>query len=339
MISTGNIEICAVGAYLPSTIVGTESIMVEAASERVGIDPKLLERDLGIKEVRRAAHSQQWSDLAALAAEDCLSRTNVSREKIGLIIYTGIDGDDKEPSVAHKVQEKLGIDGIPAYDISNACQGFVTGLMAANAHIGNGDVECVLVVTGEMGSRLVDLVVDELAGGAPNVELFKDKMGVFSVGDAGGAMLVRRASDSGHEFQLFNTSSRGKYANLCSYKIENGMVVGQMKMKEISAATYREHKKQYPVTMQNLMWEPSDINCLITHQVGSLGFKWLSKMSGVAQENMTKTYELLGNLTTATLAINLRKGIDEGQIKEGSKVLGLFSGSGITVAHFGLTII
>lgn len=338
MIVNGNIEICSVGTFLPPEIVTTESMMSAARSEEIGISQTALATELGIKEVRRAAPSLLWSDLAARAAEDCLSRINIPREDIGMVIYTGIDGDHKEPSVAHKVQDKLGMDGMPAYDISNACQGFVTGLMAANAHIGNGDANYILVVTGELGSRLIDMVIDDIAKKLPTIDVFRSKMGVFSVGDAGGAVLVRAHSGStvDPKFKAFNSTSRGKYAGLCEYRVGRNGLEGHMMMREISAATYKEHRRQFPVIMKRLGWQSSDVDALITHQVGSLGFKWLSKMSGVPMERMTKTYDLLGNLTTVTLAVNLRKCIDENLVKEGGRIVGLFSGSGITVVHFGL---
>ncbi len=309
--------------------------MEYANSESVGIDTNTISRDIGIHSVLQAEDDMLWSDMATVAAEDCLASVPQYRDKIDMIIYAGIDGDFKEPSTAHFIQRKLKINNFaPAIDVSNACQGFLSAIIMANALIRNGDAKYILVVTADKGTMLGKMVADELSKGVSR-KYFLDKMGVFTVGDAGGAVLLGPSRSADRGFQMFNTSSRGRHASLCTYGIKNGIVDGQMKMAQITGVTLKEHKRQIPVTAKALNWVAEEIDCLMTHQVGDQPFRRLSTISGVSSQKMSKTFTRYGNLTTATFSVNLKLAVKEKLITHGSKVLGMFSGSGITIAHFG----
>ena len=90
--------------------------------------------------------------------------------------------------------------------------------------------------------------------------------------------------------------------------------------------------------MDKLQWTPNIIDCLITHQVGERPFAKLSEMFGVGTHKMTQTYPKLGNITSATLPVNLSLGMEQGQIKQGDCLFVAMSGSGISVSHAGLIL-
>src|SRR6185312_6243429 len=99
--------------------------------------------------------------LAVQAATDCLERSDLDREELGLIIHTGIYRDDylSEPAVAALVAGELGInddvqppDGPKtlAFDVLNGAVGFLNACHVAAGMIGAGKTGHAMVVASEI---------------------------------------------------------------------------------------------------------------------------------------------------------------------------------------------
>jgi amino acid adenylation domain-containing protein len=99
--------------------------------------------------------------LAVQAATDCLERSDLNREELGLIIHTGIYRDDylSEPAVAALVAGELGInddvqppDGPKtlAFDVLNGAVGFLNACHVAAGMIGAGKTGHAMVVASEI---------------------------------------------------------------------------------------------------------------------------------------------------------------------------------------------
>lgn len=74
----------------------------------------------------------------------------------------------------------------------------------------------MLVVTGEVPSHVA---LDCNAGidKNPTQENFQQKVGGLTTGDAGGAVILQRASQHS-DVKTYRFSSQGRYAELCFYK-------------------------------------------------------------------------------------------------------------------------
>ena len=64
----------------------------------------------------------------------------------------------------------------------------------------------------------------------------------------------------------------------------------------------------------------------------------IQKMSGVDDAKMIKTYPKLGNITSATFAVNYHNLMKNGNVRAGDKVLGCFAGSGLAIGQIGYTV-
>jgi acetyl-CoA acetyltransferase len=73
------------------------------------------------------------------------------------IIFATLSPDYEMPSSACVLQDRLGISGMPAFDVRNQCSGFLYSLATANAFIKSGRFERVLVVGGEVHSTGIDI--------------------------------------------------------------------------------------------------------------------------------------------------------------------------------------
>ena len=328
-------KVISVGTYLPDEVVKSDDIMSEVHSdEKYGIPVELLSRFMGIKERRMSKPDAKPSDLAIPAAQQAIDNADINPDDIGLVIFCGIERDQPEPATAHTIQNKLGLQAHYAFDISNACIGFVDGIQIANKFINSGAVKNALVVTGEISTHVTRSVIDELKAGATR-ERARNAIGSFSVGDGGGAVILGEADPFSFEgFQPFFNTIDSRHIDKCIYKKSGNRISGQMKMKELLDQIIFMHQQSIKDTLKNLTWNKFD--WVISHQTGLKNFLAFADLDGIQEEKMINTYTNLGNLTTATFAHSWQKLINNGTVKRGDKVGGLFTGSGLTISQFGI---
>lgn len=331
---TGHSRIAAIGTYLPQQVVSSRELMDEIDSERqFGIPNTFIEDLTGIHSRRFAAAEEKPSDLAINAGRQALEKCGLDPKEIGMVLFCGIDRDWIEPATSHRVQRELGCINATCMDISNACHGFSNGMSVGDAMIATGATENVLVVTGEVPSRLVHDVVKDIKE-TPTLDNFHSKVGGFTTGDAGGAVILQRESPSAG-IKNYSFTSRGRYTNLCYYKFDdNGKRCGQMIMDKISAVMIRMHQSLIKETYKLLNWGPKDIDHLICHQIGSKPHHRMAKLAGIALEKAPTIFQSYGNLTSATIPVTL----DRANTSAGDRILILGAGSGLSISQIGLVM-
>ena len=252
---------------------------------------------------------------------------------IGMVIYCGIDRDWVEPATSHRIQRELGCKNAACLDVTNACHGFTNGMSVGDAMIATGAAENVLVVTGEVPSHVVRDCIKDINDN-PTLENFRSKVGGLTTGDAGGAVILQRASNKSG-VKTYRFASQGRYAELCFYKFDDaGKRQGQMLMEKISAAALHMHRALITETYKELRWQPKDIDFLICHQAGRKPHQRFAEMAKVDIAKAPITYEDLGNLTSASIPVTL----DLAGSKEGDRILILGTGSGLSVSQIGLVL-
>jgi len=331
-------KIYSTGVYFPKNVVKSDDLFMEINSEaQYDIPHDWMSEIMGIEERRMAPESAIPSDLAIPAAIQALeSAHEVDPQEIGLVIFCGIERDQSEPATAHTIQDKLGLNARYAFDVSNACFGFVDAMQIATSYISCGIVRFALVVTGEVPTKVLKVAVDILKKGV-DIPAARKIIGALSVGDAGGAAVlgpVKNGEKSG--FELFNTVSHSKHVQKCIYKQQqDGTITGQMNMGAIAGAIVSSHNNLIDDTLDKLGWPEFD--WLLSHQIGQRPFDRISKMNGIRVERMIKTLDKFGNLTSATFPVNFHKLVESGEVRIGDRVGGCFAGSGLVIGQFGYT--
>ena len=160
-------KIYSTGVYLPSQIVKSSDLFEEIKSDSLyGIDKNWMSDTMGIEERRMAPDSAKPSDLAIPAAQQALEKAgDIDPQHIDLVIFCGIERDQPEPATAHTIQNALGLNARYAYDISNACYGFIDAMHIATNYIECGIVRYALIVTGEVPTRVMKAAIDVLKSG------------------------------------------------------------------------------------------------------------------------------------------------------------------------------
>src|SRR6266705_1339472 len=171
-----------------SSIVGTghyapAKVLTNAELERMvdTSDAWITERT-GIRERRIAAQGETTSDMAAAAARSALEAAGARASDLDMIIVGTVTGDSPMPATAVNVQQKIGAENIPAFDISAACAGFVYGLSIGDQFIRTGQMKRILVVGVELLSRVLN---------------WRDRTTCVLFGDGAGAAVIGPATDDG----------------------------------------------------------------------------------------------------------------------------------------------
>ncbi len=330
---TNKIEIKSTGQFLPSQIVKSDDIFIDMKSEsRYDIPTTWMSETMGIVERRMVAPGTKPSELAIPAARQAIENADINPELIDMVIFCGIERDRPEPATAHTIQHELGLRAKYAFDVANACYGFIEGMEIAQKFMETGVVKYALIVTGEITTKVLMGALENLKKGV-DIKTARNLIGLLSVGDAGGAVLLGLSEDQSG-FDLITTDSESRHAQKCYYKFKkNGEFTGQMQMGYMSALFIDKHDKLINNTLQKLKWPEFD--WMLSHQIGQRPFDRISDLNGVGKEKMVKTFHKLGNITTATFPVNFHKLLKNDTLSKGDRIGGCFGGSGVVYGQFG----
>ena len=176
-------SIKSVGSYVPSGILTNADLekMVETS------DTWIRDRT-GIVERRIAAVNETATDLAAEAAKDALAAAGLRPQDTDLIVSSTSTPDSMFPSVASRVQERLGAHG-PTFDVQAACTGFLYAMSVADRFVSGGEAKQAIVIGSETLTKIIN---------------FKDRGTCVVFGDGAGSIEQHRKvlHDFRHHFDL-----------------------------------------------------------------------------------------------------------------------------------------
>ena len=143
--------ILGTGRYLPPRVVTNFDVtkMMETSEEFI------VERT-GVRRRRHAEPEMAASDLAALACRDAVADAGLTMDQIDMLIMNTITPDHADPGCACFLQAKLGLRGMPVFDIKQQCTGLIYGLSLADQFVRAGTCRHVLVACSEVLSTRID---------------------------------------------------------------------------------------------------------------------------------------------------------------------------------------
>ena len=157
-----SVYITSTGAFLPGPAIAREEVenilgMVngQPSSLRVQIQQanQIETRHYAIDANQKTTHSN--TEMASSAAEQCLDRAFVPREKVGMLAVASTQGDLPAPGMASMVQASLGLPAIEILTTHGICSSSMMALKAAWNSLRVGEHEAAVVVSSELSSRLL----------------------------------------------------------------------------------------------------------------------------------------------------------------------------------------
>ncbi len=313
--------IIGVGKYLP------ERVLTNADLEKiVDTNDEWIVTRTGIKERRIAGDEEATSDLAYKAAINALDNAGLKPEDIELIIVATITPDMFFPSTACQLQKKLGINNVPAFDISVACSGFVYGLAIADQFIKTGMYKRALVVAAEKLSTVTNWT------DRSTCVLFGDGAGaaVLSRADEGGILGVHLGAD-GSKGDMLKLPAGGSKMPASKQTVEDNLHTIHMEGNILFKHAVKIMAEAAKAVTEPLGLTGDDIDIIIPHQANLRILNALAKRMGVDPEK--KVYlniDKYGNMSAASSAVALCEAVETGRIKKGNIILMDAFGGGLT---------
>lgn len=265
----------------------------------------------GIENRFFAAEGEETSDLAFKAAQQAIENAGITADQIGLIIVATATQDQNFPSVACQIQERLGISGCGAFDISAACSGFIYATTVAKQFIETNAYDYILVVGAEKLSKVVD---------------WEDRNTAILFGDGAAAAIIGKVSEGrgilAFELGADGTGGKHLYLNQESHIAMNGREVFKFAVRQMGESAVN--------ALEKAGLTKEDCDYLVPHQANIRIMEAARERLGLPEEKMSKTIQKYGNTSAASIGISIVDDLEEGKIKDDDIVVLVGFGGGLT---------
>ncbi len=311
-------QIIGCGACLPDTILTNAELAAKVDTS----DEWIVERT-GIRERRIAKAGETTSDLALKAAHAALADAGLSAAAIDLIVVATTTPDETFPSVATRVQARLGMTRGAAFDVQAVCSGFVFAIATADNFIKAGQAKCVLVIGAETMTRLLD---------------WNDRTTCVLFGDGAGAVILQAGEGSGtvKDRGILNTElySDGRLHDLLY--VDGGasstQTIGHLRMegREVFKHAVTNTCAAIATAARIAGVALDDIDWIVPHQANQRILDTTARKLAIPLERVVSTIARHGNTSAASIPLALATARADGRIKDGDLVLLEAMGGGFT---------
>lgn len=303
--------------------------------ERLKLPEGRLELMTGIKARRMWASGTRPSDASAAAGRAVLRNSSFNPDQIEAFIHCAVSRDMLEPATASFAHHKIGLGPhAQVFDLSNACLGFLNGLVTLGAMIDSGQIRCGMVVAGENGRPLVEQTLQQLLNPALSRNDIKPFFANLTIGSGAVAAIVCHedllpADRPKHRLIAGAYLAATQHSELCQGDTAGGGLQMQTDSEQLLLAGVQVALDTWNLFENETGWTRATPNKFICHQVGSTHRRKLYETVGLDLNRDFSTFETLGNTGSAALPTALALAVEQGAVKSGDKVALLGIGSGI----------
>jgi 3-oxoacyl-[acyl-carrier-protein] synthase-3 len=315
--------IAGTGSYVPEKRLTNDDL-----SKMVDTNDEWIVQRTGIRERRIAAEGETTASLSTIAARRALEAAGLEPKDLDLVICATVTPEMGFPSTACFVAANLGLNSVPAFDMTAACSGFIYALVTGASFIRSGQYKNVLVIGAETLSRVTD---------------YKDRASCIIFGDGAGAAVLSRTTDekkglifsglhadgSGAEFMKLPPGSRHP---ICSEMIESRGQYMQIKGREVYKFAVSKFEELIREAMQKCELSADEI-AIVPHQVNQRIIDSAMEKLELPLEKAVVNIDKYGNTSAASIPIALDEAVRSGRIKKGDVVIMVAFGAGLTWAN------
>ncbi|MFJ2214720.1 beta-ketoacyl-ACP synthase III [Streptomyces sp. NPDC101062] len=305
--------VCGVGAALPPHIVSNADL-----TARLETTDEWIRSRTGITQRHVAGADLSTTELAVRAGAQALADSEPIT--VEALVVATTTPDRCCPATAPAVATRLGLTGVPAYDLAAGCTGFLYALATAAGLIAAGTVRTVLVIGADRLAALPDP---------------EDRTTVPLFGDGAGAVVLRRGSaDEAGALGPVVLGSDGTGAGLIlasrpgALHMDGGEVFRHA-VDRMSTAS------RQAVTAAG--WELGDVDRLVPHQANSRITAFVARRLGVPDDRQLSNIAETGNTGAASIPLLLARSAADGGLKPGHRTLLTAFGTGLTWGAITLT--
>lgn len=279
------------------------------------------------------------SDLGLEATLKALDHAKLKASDIDLIIFATSSPDHDIPGSAAFLQAKLGLSGIPYFDIRQACSGFIYSLSLAETYIQSGKYECILIVAAEVQSKGLDLTpngrtVSVIFGDGAGAAIITRTEVLDKTKDAH-IMTTHLHADGAYAKELWMPapgSGMNSDARINVAMLNEGAQYPQMNGKLVFTHAVTRMPEVVKVACSSVSLTPQDLDLYFFHQANMRINSKVAELLSLPESKLHTTIHKYGNTTAATIPLGMFDAMNEGKLNSGM-LLGMASfGAGFTWA-------
>ncbi|HEY5580467.1 MAG TPA: beta-ketoacyl-ACP synthase III [Rhodoferax sp.] len=312
-------RITGTGSYLPPRRLTNSDLAAELATQGVETSDDWIVERTGIRARHFAAPEVCSSDLGLEAARRALQAAGLQAKDIDLIIVATSTPDMVFPSTACILQNKLGANGCPAFDVQAVCSGFIYALSIADAMIKTGAAKKALVIGAEVFSRILD---------------FKDRTTCVLFGDGAGAVVLEASDTPG--ILASDLHADGKHVGILCVPghVSGGNVLGTPLLTMDGQAVFKLAvgllDDAARATLLKAGKTAADIDWLVPHQANIRIMQSTARKLKLSMDKVIVTVDQHGNTSAASIPLALDTAVRSGKVKPGELLLLEGVGGGFT---------
>ncbi|MBZ0252099.1 MAG: ketoacyl-ACP synthase III [Candidatus Methylomirabilis sp.] len=321
-----NGRIAGAGRYVPPRVVTNDEL-----AKIIDSSDEWIRQRTGIEERHYVDEGVSGAEMSEYAARMALENAKRNVSDVDCILYATLSPDYFFPGTGVFLQARLGLEGVPAYDIRNQCSGFMYELEMANAFIRSGQYRCVLVVGCEIHSTGVEM--------APRG---RDVTAIF--GDGAGAVVVVPSEEEGCGILSTHLHADGRFAKdlwlecgasvyhprITHEMIDEGRVWPKMNGKLVFKHAVEKVPEVILEGLKQNGLRVEDMKLLIPHQANLRINQFAASQLNLRDDQVFNNIQKYGNTTAASIPIALSEALDEGRIARGDIVVFAGLGAGFT---------
>ena len=319
--TTTGVRIAGVGHYVP------ERVITNADFERMfdTTDDWITTRT-GMKERHVAQADEPTSDIALAAARNAIADAGLEAKDLNCIIVATVTPDYAFPATACIVGAKLGVPGVPGFDMEIACSGFIYGLTVAASLVRTGVFKRVLLIGAEELSRLTN---------------YEDRGTAILFGDGAGAVVLEACeedcflaaelgADGSDPSQLFLPVGGTGAAPITAEDLAQKRNTIHMNGREVFRFAVTKMIEATNLTLERAGIKSSDVAWAIPHQANRRIIEAAAKRLDIPSERVIINIQKYGNTSAASIPIALSETSAAGKLKDGDVLLFVGFGGGLS---------
>ncbi|GAA4660378.1 beta-ketoacyl-ACP synthase III [Streptomyces chumphonensis] len=315
--------LCGLGGWVPPRIVDNAEL-----SARLDTTDAWITERTGIRHRRHIEPGQATSDLAVEAGRRAVRSAGGAPPDAVLVATT--TPDRPCPATAPVVAARLGLAGVPAFDVAAVCTGFLYALATASGLLATGAARRVLVIGADAYSTIVD------PGDRTNAVIF---------GDGAGAVVLRSGSpEELGALGPFDLGSDGAGEDLITVRAggsrqrsagDDGPPAGPERFFEMHGrAVYRHAVVRMSGSARAVLdaadWKSDTVAHVVPHQANLRILRSVVEHLGLPEERLVTNIRDLGNTGAASVPLALCDAAADGRLTPGDGVLLTAFGGGLT---------
>ncbi|MEU6329032.1 ketoacyl-ACP synthase III [Streptomyces sp. NPDC047049] len=317
------IGILGLDSYLPDRVVTNAEV-----ADWAGTTEEWIKATTGVEERRYAAAEEATSDLAVAAALKVLDEE--TRGNLAAIVLATSTPDQPQPATAALVQRKLGLPGVPAFDLNAVCSGFLYALTVAEAVLARWSPEArALVIGADKYSTIMNRA---------------DRRTVSLFGDAAGTVVLGRVPD-GFGIQAAHLVTDGQYSEMIEVRAGGTRMpdgTPEERLFRMNGFTVREYVlNALPKAVRQVLDETGtalgEIDRFVLHQANPYLVESCAAELGVPLEKFPLTCVELGNTAVASVPVTLAAAHRQRPLRRGERILLASVGGGLSTGVVLLT--